>query len=331
LITPLVDDILTTPLTGTTCVLTKTNDEALQITGLLLKNGIPAKLIQTNDGFDLYNLAEIRYFLDCLNFSDANVIISDEVWDNAKQELEIKFCNSTKRELCSNIIRAFEVTNPDKKYKSDLEVFIRESRLEDFFHENGETIFVSTIHKAKGKEFDNVFIMLQNFYLDTDDARRLLYVALTRAKNTLIVHMNSNFLDYISVENLQHFWDKGIYSQPNEVIIDLTYKDVWLDYFISRQHLISQLMSGDTLVINGNECQNTNGQPVLKFSQQFVKRIESMNKLHYTLKAAKVNFVIYWRKEGEESDVKIILPELYLEKNPESSSQNSVVKREDDF
>ncbi|WP_230383779.1 RecQ family ATP-dependent DNA helicase [Pedobacter endophyticus] len=39
LITPLVRDILATDLKGTTCVLTKTNEEALQITGLLLKNG----------------------------------------------------------------------------------------------------------------------------------------------------------------------------------------------------------------------------------------------------------------------------------------------------
>ncbi|MEI8272996.1 MAG: RecQ family ATP-dependent DNA helicase, partial [Paludibacter sp.] len=51
LITPLVNDILTAELTGTTCVLTKTNDEALQITGLLLKNNMQAKLIQSNDGF----------------------------------------------------------------------------------------------------------------------------------------------------------------------------------------------------------------------------------------------------------------------------------------
>src|SRR5690606_38097636 len=46
LIVPLVQDILSTDLSGTTCVLTKTNEEALQITGLLLKNKVQAKLIQ---------------------------------------------------------------------------------------------------------------------------------------------------------------------------------------------------------------------------------------------------------------------------------------------
>jgi ATP-dependent DNA helicase RecQ len=75
-----------------------------------------------------------------------------------------------------------------------LEVFIRESKLEDFFNDNGETIFVSTIHKAKGKEFDNVFLMLENFNPATDEAKRQLYVAMTRAKKNLTVHLNSKIL-----------------------------------------------------------------------------------------------------------------------------------------
>lgn len=59
LITPLVQDVLTARLSGTTCILTKKNEEALRITGLLLKKGLQAKLIQTNDSFSLFNLAEV--------------------------------------------------------------------------------------------------------------------------------------------------------------------------------------------------------------------------------------------------------------------------------
>lgn len=46
---------------GKACVLTGTNEEALRVLGLLLKNGIRAKLIQSIDGFRLYNLAEVRF------------------------------------------------------------------------------------------------------------------------------------------------------------------------------------------------------------------------------------------------------------------------------
>ncbi|HJV78105.1 MAG TPA: ATP-dependent helicase, partial [Paludibacter sp.] len=315
LITPLVSDILTTELTGTTCVLTKTNEEALQITGLLLKNNMQAKLIQSNDGFNLYNLVEVRYFLSLLNQDDDVFIISDESWINAKRELVSKFHNSNKLEICNNIIRDFEVTNPKKKYKSDLDVFIRESKFEDFFNENGEIIFVSTIHKAKGKEFDNVFLMLDNFNAETDEAKRQLYVAMTRAKQNLTIHLNSNFLDNLhSIQNLQYIEDKNEYTQPNEIAMQLTYKDIWLDYFLNRQYMFSLLMSGDILTLNNDECLNSKGQSVLKFSKQFLKQLETMKANGYQPKSAKVNFIVYWLKEGAEQEVKIILPELYIEK-----------------
>ncbi len=314
LITPLVHDILTTGLKGTTCVLTKTNEEALQITGLLLKHDMQAKLIQTNDGFSLYNLSEVRFFLSKLNLADDVFIISDDVWENAKRELINRFRNSTKLEVCNNIIKDFEATNPKKKYKSDFEVFIHESKLEDFFNENGETIFVSTIHKAKGKEFDNVFLILENFNPATDEARRQLYVAMTRAKQNLTIHINSNYLDNLKAENLERVDDKEIYLPPNEMVMHLTFKDVWLDYFINKQHLVSQLKSGDILILNGDECLNSKEQSVLKFSQQFVGQIETMKERNYELKNAKVNFIVYWLKEGAEQEVKIILPELYFER-----------------
>ena len=75
-IVPFVNDILSTDLSGTTGVLTKTNDEALQITGLLLKKNIPAKLIQSNDGFNLFNLFEIRSFIEDLNLDESTPTIS---------------------------------------------------------------------------------------------------------------------------------------------------------------------------------------------------------------------------------------------------------------
>jgi len=84
-----------------------------------------------------------------------------------------------------------------------LEIFLRESKLEDFPGAVVETIIVSTIHKAKGKEFDNVYLMLPNFKPQEDKAKRQLYVAMTRAKSNLTIHMVGNYLDYIKVEDLE--------------------------------------------------------------------------------------------------------------------------------
>src|SRR5665647_2445528 len=102
LITPLVNDILSEGLMGTTCVLTKTNEEALQITGLLVKNGMQAKLIQSNDGFDMYNLLEVRFFLSQLNLSEDIYVINEDIWENAKRKLSERFGKSLNREMCLN-------------------------------------------------------------------------------------------------------------------------------------------------------------------------------------------------------------------------------------
>lgn len=314
LINPFIQDIIATGLSGTTCVLTKTNEEALQITGILLYNNIAAKLIQSNDGFSLYNLDELRSFLNHLNLDEETYIINDDNWETTKNFVFKEYQYSSKLEILVNVIKEFETANPKRKYKSDLDVFIRESKLEDFYSQNGETIFVSTIHKAKGKEFDNVFLLLENFNPEKDKDKRLLYVAMTRAKTNLNIHLNGKFLDNIRAQNLEKLENKEIHLQPNLLAIHLSLKDVWLDYFITRQSIISKLKSGDDLIVNEDECLNKNGKSVLKFAKQFILKIEEMKTNKFILKSAKVNFIVYWKKEETDQEIKIILPELIFER-----------------
>jgi ATP-dependent DNA helicase RecQ len=314
LTTPLVNDILSTDISGTCCVLTNTNEEALQITGLLLKNRMPAKLIQTNDEFSLYNLVEVRFFIDQLSLSEEMYIVNDEMWANAKRKFWDKFRNSSKAEICISIIKDFEAANPKKKYKSDLEIFIRESRLEDFANTNGETIFVSTMHKAKGKEFDNVFIMLDNFNISSEEKKRQLYVAMTRAKNNLTIHTNGHYLDDIQTEQLEKVIDTNEYLPPDQLVMQLTHRDVWLSYFENKQNLVSELKSGDSLSVEGDDCFNSDGVSVLKFSKQYREQIEKMSEANYEIIKARVHFIVYWLDEEKQKEIKVILPIIYFKK-----------------
>ncbi len=313
LITPLVNDLLVAELTGTTCVLTNTNEDALQITGLLTNNKMPAKLIQSNEGFSIFNLLEVRFFFDKLNLADDVFIISDDVWDAAKRKLAREFQYSNKLEFCRTLIKEFEAANPKKMYKSDLIEFIRESRLEDFSAGNGETIFVSTIHKAKGKEFDNVFLMLDGFNPNSDEAKRQLYVAMTRAKQNLTIHLNSNYLDMLTAENLELVNDREIYLPPTELAMQLTHEDVNLGYFEYVWRRVNNLLSGELLRIKEDGCANSRDEFVLKFSKKFLEIIEKQEKLGYKLNRAKVNHIVYWKNEESENEVKIVLPEVYFE------------------
>ncbi|MBG7610785.1 ATP-binding domain-containing protein, partial [Polaribacter sp. BAL334] len=163
--------------------------------------------------------------------NDDVFIISDDVWDNAKRKLIDRYKLSSKFEICNNLIKDFEGISMKKKYKSDFEVFIRESKLEDFISTNGETIFVSTIHKAKGKEFDNVFLILENFDASTDEKKRQLYVAMTRAKQKFTIHLNGNYLDNFKTEELERIENNDIFQPPSGLVMHLSHKDLYLGYF----------------------------------------------------------------------------------------------------
>ncbi|HRP90059.1 MAG TPA: RecQ family ATP-dependent DNA helicase [Edaphocola sp.] len=314
LITPLAAAILSADLTGTTCVLTQDNEEAFQVAGLLRHLGLPAKLIQNNEGFNLINLSELRFFLHEINQFDEAYTISPAVWNNAKKQFFERYKNSTQFEVCKNLIKDFEAGNNKIKYKSDLEVFIRESKIEDFIKEKSDTILVSTIHKAKGKEFDNVFLLLENFDNTDDRKKRQLYVAMTRAKNCLNIHLNDSFLDHIQVQEIERIENKNHFLPPDTITIQLTHRDLYLGYFEYVQNRIYSLTSGDSLKCKGDACYNENDEMVLKFSNSFLSRLVTLQNRGFVVQQVKVNYILYWKNEEKNKVVQIVLPEIVLVK-----------------
>lgn len=151
--------------------------------------------------------------------------LNDELWQAAKKLLWDRYRNSSKIQLCINLIKAFQVNYPRRRYFSDLEVFVRESRLEDFVDMDGEKVFVSTMHKAKGREFDNVFVLLEGFVPDNDEKRRLLYVAMTRAKNSLSLHVQGTYLEGMDCEGLQRRVDRRSYAESDVLVLHPGHKD----------------------------------------------------------------------------------------------------------
>ena len=314
LLAPLVEDLSRAELTGSICVLTNTNNEALQVKGLLLQRGIQAKLIQTNEGFRLSDLAELRFFMEQLAADGSTPVVSDDVWNEAKGALANRYGKSELLDTCKRLILDFEATNSNNRYITDLESFIRESRLEDFYPESREIVYVSTIHKAKGKEFDNVFLLLENFQLNKEERKRELYVAMTRAKSNLTIHLRGSYLDLIVAENLIKTEDRSRYELPEKLAMHLGHRDVWLDYSIRCQNEAESLQSGDALYYRGGEWLTDKGLRVLHSSRRFEERLNQVKKNGYEPHSARVNFVVFWRKENGKQEIKIVLPELYLKR-----------------
>lgn len=315
LIVPLVQHLSETPLRGSTCVLAKTNEEALQICGMLLKKGLKAKLIQSNDDFSLNNLAEVRYLTQQLLADLETFLISEELWESAKWSLKDRYQFSNKFEICQALIRDFELSHPKRKYKSDWEVFLQESKLEDFYRADQETLLVSTMHKVKGREFDQVYMMLSNYRIESDADFRLLYVAMTRAKKGLSIHLNSGIFKGISAENLEWQEDKNSYSPPNHLTKQLSLSDVWLDYFTNRQNLVRNLFAGERLTLEESGLLNSRGKSVLKYSRKFLQELEELAFKGFKPSTAKVNFVLYWKKEEDQREYLVVLPEIEFERS----------------
>jgi ATP-dependent DNA helicase RecQ len=316
LVVPVVTKMLDEGMKGSTCIMTKTNDEALQVCSLIQQSGVHAKLMQSMERYDLHDLLEVRFFLDSLHLTKDTYILHEDVWEGAKGLLKRQFVRSRHLPMCLQMIQEFEATNKKFKYISDLLTFIHESQEEDFLMSQKGSVFVSTMHKSKGREFDHVVLMLNRFSNALEESKRLLYVAMTRARQSLTVHCNDDIFgnpkesDYLHVEGLRYERDSFKYEVSNRIIVQLTYKDVHLDFFFSTQHEVRKLVGGDTLAVDEQGCLVNGHQRILRFSKKFQDDIMEWQKKGYRPCAAVVNHILYWKKDGEEEEILVLFPEM---------------------
>ena len=317
----IVKDIMSRKPNGTTGVLTSRNEDALIIAALLNKNGRKARLIQSNEGFSLSDLAELHIFISIIKEQTTSVI-SEALWENSKQQICARFRNSTDLNTALRCIDAFE-TEYGTKYVSDLENFILESDISDFDERRQEEIIVSTIHKSKGHEYDNVFISLKGMQYISDDEKRAIYVGLTRARHTLSVHSNVDLSQYMNLMSADFMVDAETYTEPDEVLMQLTHRDVILSMFKGKVNLIDSLYAGQEININDNYAEVFIGNrpvKILKFSEAFRRKISQLAEKGYHPHMAKIRHIVYWRDEDIEAgegkiiEIPIVLPEIIFKK-----------------
>ena len=96
------------------------------------------------------------------------------------------------KQLWAGILFAADKDNEDDISVADLKrALIAERRVDEaLLAEDDADVVISTIHKAKGREFDTV-LLNQSGGIDSSDSIKVYYVALTRAKKDLVVRRNS--------------------------------------------------------------------------------------------------------------------------------------------
>ena len=310
---PLVNHLMATYHNERACILTNKNDEAARVVGLLTQKGINAKLIQSTEGFRFSNLAEMRYFMKQIHLDLESPVISDERWEQAKKKTLEQYETSTSMEYIKEFFLAFEKTYKEK-YLSDLEEFAFESNLEDFCGNGNQTVFVSTIHKSKGREFDTVYMLLDNEMADTDEKVRKLYVGMTRAKQNLYIHCNTNVFATSTVDGVAYKCDATPYPAPNEITLQLTLRDVYLDYFKDKKKQILQLRSGMPLYFDNGYFKIASGERVACISKLERDTLQEWIEKGYQAESAKVNFIVAWKGKEDAEETAVLLPELTLRK-----------------
>lgn len=330
---PIVNDVIKNKLPGKTAILTQTNEQALKILGLLNKNNIKAKLIANDDSLKLIKCIEIKFFINELDHKTP--IISDENWNQAKENTTLKYKNSINFPILKKLWKTFEITTKTKYY-SDFINYVCESQYSDFIDLKETNIVVSTIHKSKGHEFDNVHILLDNPFLKNDEEKRKIYVGMTRAKNNLHIHINNNTLNYLlnnSSINLQE--DKKTYNEPNELIFQLSLCDINLSGFKDtnnykkKERILNDLIPGMELKYIDNKLIAPNNI-IFNLSKAECEKInEWLNKGYIVYKSIIRNIVSWIDKDDvEKSEWFIILPEIYLRKETLNQENNSLINNE---
>ena len=157
-------------------------------------------------------------------------------------------------------------------------------------------------------------MLLNNVSCVNDEEKRKIYVGLTRAKEELYIHCNNNLFDNIATNIV---CDENVYDEPSEIMLQLSYRDVVLDFFKDKKDTIIKLRSGDVLQLEEEHlCAVINGKlvKVIKYSKAFKEKLDFLKAKGYEPTAATIRFILAWKGKDDENETAIVLPDLSLKK-----------------
>ncbi|MBX2982555.1 MAG: RecQ family ATP-dependent DNA helicase [Flavobacteriales bacterium] len=311
---PLVNDLIKGVVKGTTAVLAHSNEDVLVLSAALTKAGVNVRTVHGSGGFLLDKLHEVRQFTDLLDMARTHAgTISKENWQRTKDHFLKMMDQSPLQEDMQDIIALFEERTIERFEMQEWRSFTRELRLEEAVKPSNDAVLVTTIHKAKGKEFDSVFLMLKNASFRKDADRRLLYVACSRAKRHLSIHVNTPLLRYAS-DMVDYGKDLNEYLPPEFLEYVLGWTQVQLGDHILAQENIKRISSGTPLHVGSTFSIQPDGHQ-MKFSADMKKDVLDKFKARgYIPSAGSVEYKVHWCNPNDGVVYQVILPRITLSK-----------------
>ena len=183
--------------------------------------------------------------------------------------------------------------------------YIFESNIEDFIANDDKSVFVSTIHKAKGREFDNVYLMSAIPNGRNVDDMRSYYVGLTRAKRNLYLVTNPP-TEYASIS------------------IALNMHDVILNFFKGRKDIVLRLRSGDNLQYKDGYLLNEQSINIIALSASGKDKLKAWTDKGYEVTSAKVSYTLAWKPQDSDVEYAVCLANIVLSKT-DTEKENYII------
>jgi ATP-dependent DNA helicase RecQ len=298
---------------GSIAVFARTNLELCPVRAALETAQIPnAAVSGRKDSAPVSRMREPQALISFLKDLDQFTVTAQRI----QQEFRRMDCYSSDNPWCTivdAILSEWESTTLNHaRPPADAVDFLYEA-LYDLRHAppSADAVHLSTVHAAKGLEFDHV-ILLGNWHAGSNDEeeRRLYYVGMTRAKQTLTLYKISN-VEHPYTNALQGSFIRELDADVPPVPADdelrlrytlLSLSDVWIGYGASSRNIqrdIDALKYGDLVCMEQRPdesrifIRDKNGQKIGALSNAASER---WGHRLSQIKRVSVYAVVKWRK-----------------------------------
>lgn len=311
-------------------ILCYTNEYALKIAYYLKQEGYKnIELLLNETWYSLSRTVEFFSFIE--KFAERKDEITEKELQEQFEKIVYQYGESETSHKLFLAIKNFKSLNK-KYYWSNIKEFFTDILGQDLTRETeSELITISTLHKAKGKEFHSVILAFDEWYhweneytSSRDVMRRAIYVWLTRAKRNLLVFWSESNNPYFS-ELISSFPEANQekYSlelknkEENSIELVTWLKDIYLSGWKTVYHPERELLPIGTKVDIDNQGGYIKYQ--WRIIQQFSKKYKEALNRKYIQKGFKImdakifQRVVYYNKESNVETV-IYLVNIYLKK-----------------
>ncbi|MDD6797431.1 MAG: hypothetical protein PUE71_03985, partial [Clostridia bacterium] len=138
-------------------------------------------------------------------------------------------------------------------------------------------------------------------------------VGMTRAKQELHIHYNNKLFNDIRCNDVELIHDSRNYQRSDELVSQLSHKDVFLGFFEGKQEKFINLTAGMKLeIVDNGLVYNDNGRRMLvvQYSKKYRQQMQHYMYMGYNPVSAQIRFVVAWKNKDSQKTCIVVLPDI---------------------